>query len=58
MRGLGKRPSKSWSAIADEFPNTDVRDLQRELNRYTPDIIADISGELTARLNQRPSGIK
>ena len=53
MRGLGKRPSASWLKIAEEFPEADVRDLQRELTRYTTDIIADISGELAGLLDRR-----
>jgi hypothetical protein len=57
MRGLGKRPNKSWSYFATEF-SADPRTLQRELERYTPDIIDDISGELLSRLSQLPSGTK
>ena len=50
MRGPGPRPEKSWLKIADEFPEADVRDLQRELKRYTPDIVAEIAEEVSRRL--------
>lgn len=40
----------TWDEIADDHPETDLRQLQREMKRYTPDIIAEFSRELTAEM--------
>jgi hypothetical protein len=57
---LMRRSGKSWSKVAAEFPEPDLRELQRELKRYQPDIIAENTRELIARIKhrRRPSGNK
>ena len=51
------KPQKSWTKIADEF-DADVRDLQRELERYHSDIVAENTRELLARMKARPQSKK
>jgi hypothetical protein len=37
---LMREAGATWSEIAEAFPTAGLRELQRELNRYTPDLIA------------------
>jgi hypothetical protein len=57
---LMRRSGKSWLKVAAEFPKPNLRELQRELKRYQPDIIAERTRELIARRahRRRPSGNK
>jgi hypothetical protein len=53
-----KMSNRSWKQIGDQFPDADIRDLQREVERYSPDIIAEAARELSARVGRRRSGTK
>jgi hypothetical protein len=57
---LMRQSGKSWLKVAAEFPKPDLRELQRELKRYQPDIIAENTRELIAKIKhrRRPSGNK
>jgi hypothetical protein len=50
---LMRQSGKSWSKVAAEFPEPDLRELQRELKRYQPDIIAENTREFIAGLKHR-----
>lgn len=41
---------KSWSDIADKYPETDLRQIQREVDRYRPNIIGEAALEILTDL--------